>query len=131
MTDQTFDDARMIAGVRMLERTGARSFRVGYSDEDDGPPTVWYAVATWRIGTDGRPLANGGRERHEAAAALDPVTATLRLCERVIDGGQCTHCGRPTIFVTDTDTSVLDALGCVYAWDPELATFRRDCEGST
>jgi len=128
MTKPT-DDPRFIAGVKLLERTGARSFRVGYSDEDDGDPTVWYACATWGMSPQGRPLPKGGRAWHEAAAGLDPLTAVMRLCERVIDGGECTHCHLPTIFVADTDTALLDRIGCVYAWDPELATFRRGCEG--
>jgi hypothetical protein len=117
-TDPTLDP-RFLAAVQLLKRTGAQTFRIGYSDEDDGPPTVWYAVAEWP------------GNKAEADASIDPVDAVLRLCERVIDGGQCTHCRRPTIFVPDTDTAVLDQMGCVYAWDPELATFRRSCEGDT
>lgn len=35
------------------------------------------------------------------------------------------------VFVEDTDTTLLDRIGCVYAWDPELAMFRRGCEGDT
>lgn len=128
MSDHTLDP-RFLAATKLIERTGARSFRVGYSHEDDGEPIVWYATATWGIGTDGRPLPRGGRERHEAAGAINPVQAVLRLCEVVIDGGECAHCGDRTIFVPDTDTALLDRIGCVYAWDPELETFRRGCEG--
>jgi hypothetical protein len=115
-TDPTLDP-RFIAGVQLLERTGAQTFRIGWSDEGDGPPIVYYAVAQW-VGN-----------RAEAAGALHPVAAVLRLCEKVIDGGACTHCHRLTIFVEDTDTELLDQMGCVYAWDPELETFRRSCEG--
>ena len=57
----------------------------------------------------------------------------IRLCEQVIDGGLCTHCKRRTIFDAEPSDTVFDdalvAMGCVYAWDPELATFRRSCEG--
>lgn len=118
MTDPRLDP-RFIAAVQLLERTGAQSFRIGYSHEDDGPPVVWYAVAEWT------------GNRAEAAASIHPVRAVLRLCEEVIDGGECTHCRRRTIFAADTDTAFLDEMGCVYAWDPELATFRRSCEGDT
>ena len=126
------DSAKLLAAVKLLERTGATTYRTGYSDPEDGEPTVWYAVATWR----GR-VAGGypvrGTERSEAAGALDPVTATLRLCEQVIDGGECTHCKRPTIFDDNPGDgpfdALLDAMGCVYGWDPELSTFRRGCEG--
>ncbi len=123
-------DPRFLAGVKLLERTGARSFRIGHSDEDDGDPVIWHATATWGLNpTTGRPMPRGGRISHEVAAALNPVDAVMRLCEQVIDGGECAHCHRPTAFTPDTDTAVLDLIGCVYAWDPELATFRRDCEG--
>lgn len=131
-TDVTLDP-RFLAAVKLLERTGARNFRIAHSPEDDGDPTVWYATATWYM-RSGRPVADsrgGAAVVHEAAAAINPVTAVLRLCEQVIDGGECAHCGLPTIFVEDTDTGLLDRMGCVYAWDPELATFRRGCEGDT
>lgn len=122
-------DPRFVAGVEMLGRTGAKDFRVGWSDEADGPPTVWYAVATW----GGHPDPRIGRGA-EAAGALNPVAAVMRLCERVIDGGTCAHCGQLTIFDDNPDDSpfqsLLEAMGCVYAWDPELRTFRRGCEGN-
>jgi hypothetical protein len=128
-----FESPKLLAAVKLLERTGARNYRVGYSDPEDGDPVVWYAVATWRIGTDGRPIAKGGRERHEAGGGLGPVSATMRLCEQVIDGGLCTHCKQLTIFDDNPGDSpfddLLDVMGCVYAWDPELSTFRRGCEG--
>lgn len=112
-------DSKLLAAVSLLRRTGAQSFRVGYSDPEDGLPTVWYACATY------------SGDKAEAAAALDPTNATLRLAEKVIDGGICNHCGRMSSFVPDTDTEVLDQFTCVYAWDPELKTFRRNCEGDT
>lgn len=129
-------DPRFLAGVQLLERTGARTFRIGHSDPDegdDGEPVVWYAVARWLIGLNGRPVPEGptpGVAHYESAAGMHPVTAVLRLCERMIDGGTCTHCNRPTIFLADADNAgPLDRMGCVYQWDPELATFRRTCEG--
>lgn len=112
-------DPRFIAGVAMIGRTGATDFRVGCSDPDDGDPTVWYAVATWKQGA-------------EAGGALSPVRAVMRLCEQIIDGGVCAHCQRLTIFDDNPNDgpwdALLDAMGCVYAWDPELGTFRRGCE---
>lgn len=124
-------DPRFLAGVQLIERTGARMFRIGWSDDDDGPPVVWYATAEWGLDpSTGRPLPKGGRIRAEAAAAMTPLGAVLRLCERIIDGGECTHCGRRTIFIADHGPAgPLDTMGCVYQWDPELATFRRNCEG--
>lgn len=124
-------DPRFLAGVQLLQRTGAQGFRIGFSPEDDGDPIVWYAVATW-AGKKAGGFKVRGSERSEAAGGMDPITAVMRLCEAVIDGGMCTHCQRQTIFVADlADRSqALYDMGCVYAWDPELATFRRSCEGT-
>jgi hypothetical protein len=110
-------DPRFIAGVELLQRTGARDFRIGWSDEDEGP-VAFYAVCSWHQGA-------------EAAASLDPVKAVMRLCELVIDGGTCTHCGRPTIFDPDPPgpfDEMLDAMGCRYKWEPDSAAFVRSCQ---
>jgi hypothetical protein len=130
-----FDSPKLVAGVKLIERTGARNIRIGYSDEADGVPVVWYATATWFV-RSGRPVADargGAQSRHEAAGAMNGITAVMRLCEQIIDGGMCLHCERPTIFDDNPGDSpfddLLEAMGCVYAWDPELATFRRGCEG--
>lgn len=131
-TDRAVADPKFLAGVKLLERTGARSFRVGYSDPDEGEPVVWYATCEWGLDpSTGRPLPKGGRIRHEAAGGMNGLDAVLRLCEQVIDGGECTHCGQRTIFLPDPDPAgPLEAMGCLYQWDPELATFRRSCEGN-
>lgn len=130
MTNASELDPRFAAGVQMIERTGAKDFRIGYSDEDEGKPVVWYAVASYRQVTAGPTVHQGA----ECAAGLDPLTAVMRLCERLIDGGVCTHCQRPTIFDPDMPTEgvvdeILDAMGCRYKWDIERATFVRSCEG--
>lgn len=119
-------DPRLVAAVKLLERTGAREFQIRYSD--DQPPTVWIALARWHIGDDGRPRKSGGRVAWKAGAALDPVAAVLRLADDAIDGGTCTHCGRPSGVSTDIDSMPLEDLVCWYQYDPELATFRRGCE---
>lgn len=126
-------DPRFVAGVDMLRRTGSKDFRIGWSDEDDGPPTVWYAVATWP--RSGLVSDRGEAIRGECAAAFDPVEAVMRLCERVIDGGTCTHCGQRTIFDPEPPTGgvvddLLDAMGCRYVWNAESASFLRSCEKS-
>jgi len=112
-------DPRLIAGIEMLRRTGMTVFRLGWSDEEDGPPTVWWACGEW------------SETKADAGAGMDPVAAVLRLCEQVVDGGICLHCGKATIFSAGPDTAILELSGgCVYAWDPELGVFRRGCEGS-
>jgi hypothetical protein len=124
------DDPRMAAGIAMLGRSGAMSFQLRYDEEQD--PIVWVACAEWatRRLAPADPSIEGSV--HEAAAAMTPLRAVLRLCERVIDGGVCTHCARPTAFEDDFTRSTdgpLERLFCWYVFDPELKTFRRGCEG--
>jgi hypothetical protein len=123
---RTPEDPVFIAAVKMIERTGVRKFEIRY--QDDEQPVVWIAVGTWRI-HDGRPVATCGAERYEAAAALDPVNATLRLLDEVLDGGQCQHCGRPTGATEEWrgDMPLADVM-CWYRYDPETQSFRRGCE---
>ena len=112
------NDPKFLQGIDLLRRTGMTSFRVGHTDEEeDAPPVIWHCTGTWR-------------KAIECAAALDPTEALMRLCERVIDGGLCTHCKQLTIFIHDVvdPGEALEMMGCVYAWDPELLTFRRGCE---
>lgn len=114
---------KFTAGVDLLGRTGIREFEIRYcggGDDAEQPPIAWVAVAVYRLG------------QVECAAAMDPEAAVLRLCERVIDGGTCAHCHRPTGFDADVDDTINEALTagsvCWYMFDPELATFRRGCE---
>jgi hypothetical protein len=134
MSDLPSEDPRFLAAIKMLERTGMREFRIGHTPEDDGEPVVWYATAMWMIDRQtGKPVARYGHKSHEAAAAMQPVAALFRLCDQVVTDGRCAHCGQPTIFDENPSDSPLDALlnamGCVYAYDPELQVFRRGCEG--
>lgn len=111
-------EKRVAAATDLIHRTGATGFQVRYQDDDD--PVGWIAVATYRD------------EAAEAAAALDPLRATLRLGETLLDGGRCTHCQRPTGLEPDSiDQMPMNQLICWYQYDPELATFRRGCEGDT
>ena len=124
-------DPKALAGVDLLRRTGAKEFQIRYSDDEQ--PVVWLAVAGYR-GERRNPITgkSTSAEHFEAAGAMDPTTAIMRLCEQLIDGGLCRHCHRRTIFNADAEPGeLLDAVGCVYAWDPELKTFRRNCEGDS
>lgn len=109
------DDAKLIAAVEMVRRTGSKQFQLRF--HDDEAPVVWIAVAGY------------DDERFEAAASLHPLRAVLRLCETLIDGARCTHCRRPTGFDADSiETMPLNRAVCWYQYDPELQTFRRGCE---
>ena len=97
--DAALDDAKLVALVDMLGRTGAEEFQIRYCDEER--PVVWIAAARWPappghqygVGewVDGPP---GGI--WQAAGALEPYGAVMRLAESVMDGGTCQHCGRPS-----------------------------------
>lgn len=129
MTDQPTMDPRLVAGVDLLGRTGALWTQIRWSDDEE--PTVWFAVVCHNRGEDGRPRPENqpGTLVHETSAAMNPVQAVLRLCERIVDGGTCKHCERPTGFHEDIDLMPLDEMICWYQWDPELKTFRRGCAG--
>ena len=121
MTARQFElDPRFIAAIDLIGRSGATSWQVRYSDDEK--PVVWFCVAIY-----------GKKGAFETAAAPDPVEAALRLCTQIIDGAQCTHCKKPTVFYPTHDEQpiMLDDLFCNYQWDPELKTFRRGCEGDT
>lgn len=121
------DDPRFTAAIDLLRRTGMREFQIRYSDDEQ--PVVWMAVASYS-GRDGRPVASGKINAHKVGAALNPVAAIFALCDQVIDGSMCAHCGRPAGFVKDLEATILDAYVCWYQWDPETAKFMRGCEAA-
>jgi hypothetical protein len=123
-----FDEARLVAGIDLLGRTGAKQTQVRYSDDEE--PVVWIATALYDVVPIDQPEADPV-EQWEAAGALNPISAVLRLCEKIVDGGTCTHCGRSTGVALGLDSMPLPAFVCWYQFDPELRTFRRSCEGDT
>lgn len=114
------------AALDLMRRSGASRVDIRYSgsgDEGDcDPPLVWTIVALTVAGV-------------HAGAAESIEQAVVRCAEEVIDGGQCTHCGRPTGLEPDISSAVNNLITqgqvCWYTFDPELATFRRACEGET
>lgn len=120
-------DPRMPAAIDLLQRTGMREFQLRYSDESE--PVVWMAVGKWAINGKGSPVPKGGRPVWESASAISPLRAVLRLCDQMIDGGQCGHCGKPTGVTDEWRHSMpLSQIVCWYQYDPECKTFRRGCE---
>jgi hypothetical protein len=117
-------DSRFLAAVQLIERVGSREFQIRY--DDDPAPTVWIALARFQVVTAG-PTVH--RDHWEAGAAMTPLGAVLRLADQLLDGGTCTHCGRPTGVTHDPDEMPAGEFVCWYQFDPELATYRRGCEG--
>ena len=120
MTDEQSKE-RLMALVELIGRTGAQAFQLRYSDDEQ--PVVWIAVAGYK--RDPRNMV------YEVGASTSPDRAAFRLAEALVDGGQCTHCKRPTGVDDSWDSMPLDQLVCWYQYDPELKTFRRGCEGGT
>lgn len=115
-------DPRFTAAIKMLERTGISSFGLRYQDDQD--PVVWVAVVEYSA--EKTPHTNGA----EAAGAMTPLQAVLRLCEQVMDGGECAHCHRVCAVETDWRNKMpLEDVVCWYVYDPETKAFRRGCEG--
>jgi hypothetical protein len=108
------EQARFVAGVDLVGRTGASDFSVRCSD--DVEPSVILCVATYPDGA------------WEVGAGGTPGIALVGLLERLLDGGRCTHCGRPSGFEPESlDAMPMNTQVCWTQWDPELATYRRAC----
>ncbi len=121
MSEESDGQDKIQAGVHFLHRTGAKSVQIRYSDDEQ--PTIWFVVALY----DGNNPA--GIEGVETDAAINPVRAILRLCERLADGGECAHCHRRVGFEPDSiDAMPFDQMICWYQYDPELKKYRRGCE---
>jgi hypothetical protein len=135
------EDPRLVAAVQLVERMGALEFQIRYDDNEGSGPVVWNALARFRVVTGRRgarllervPERTDGafavHENHwEVAAAMAPLGAVLRLADQLMDGGTCTHCGKPTGVTHDPDEMPLGDYVCWYQFDPELAVYRRGCE---
>lgn len=116
------DSEIMVAAIDLLHRTGSTSFQVGWVDEVN--PRVWYATVAYGA-------------RREAAAAIDPVTAVLRLAEQLIDGGTCNHCHRPSGLDLNIEVPMtsmphpikpISDQVCWYYFDRAETRFKRGCE---
>ena len=115
-------ERKLTAAVDLLGRTGASGVQIRYSDDES--PVVWFVVAEY------------GPDVWETAAGRDPVEALIRCASQVVDGGTCRHCNLPAVVETDWENPLdvfANRIGfdlCAYTYDPELATFRRSCEGT-
>lgn len=115
-------DPRFLACIDLIGRTGAKQVQIRYHDDEQ--PILWLVAAEF-------PTIDGWA--FEAAGALDPLRAALRLLETVLDGvGTCAHCERPSgVWEAWEQRPPFDAAVCWYVFDPETEKFRRSCEGDT
>src|SRR5215469_17876244 len=105
----TEEDARLVAAVDLLRRTGANEVQIRYCEEEK--PVVWFAIGRWE-------------NVWETASAMNPLRALYRLLDEVIDGGTCEHCGKPAGFEeSDIGTMPLNQFVCWYQWDPSTKSY--------
>jgi hypothetical protein len=107
------DDPRYVAAVDLIGRTGAKTFKIGYCDEE-APPVIWYVCALYG-------------DHWEVTGGQGPLLALFRMLESLIDGGVCMHCKKPTGFEESAEPVPLDNLVCWYQWDPSTKTYARGC----
>lgn len=131
-------DSRFMAAFDLIGRTGAASLQIREVVED-GPPTVYVAVAEYKPGSRG--LDADTREHgtlaapyFAVAAGLTPLQALEALMVETIDGAECNVCLKVTAVSREfTDPLPAETADwfCWRQWDPELQTYRRSCEGDT
>lgn len=121
--DGSVKDPRFVAALKQLERTGMAEFNVGFTNDEQDGPVVWWAQVVYTKAKT--PQTEG----HESAGGTTPLIAIIRLLEYVVDGSTCTHCGRVAGVETEWRVSLPfgDAV-CWYQYDPETEEFRRGCE---
>lgn len=112
------DEDRYLAAVDLVGRSGANTYQLRW--QDDVEPTIWLSVCTHNV---------NGEKVYDVGAGLNPLQATCRLVDQLVDGAICTHCHKPTGVVHHHEDEPAFAFICWYVYDPELKTFRRSCEG--
>lgn len=117
MTSQKAEeDPRITALFDMIGRTGANFFQLRWHDDQE--PVVWLALAGFK---------RDGRVVFDVGAGMAPLQAVYRLSESLIDGGLCTHCGRPSGVSLDPAEVILDEVICWYRYSDASHEFVRDC----
>lgn len=76
-----FDPDRLTAAIELIGRAAARSIELGWIDDAGPKPGDWYASAAYR----------GARVTVEHQ--LGPDDAAEALAFKLMEGGQCVHCG--------------------------------------
>lgn len=114
------NDPKFIAAVELIGTTGADSFQIRYSDDQE--PVIWIAAAVYRS------IPNNPLGGSDAAAGLTPLMAVMRLCKQLIDGGECTHCHRTTLIAkVGISELTLDASLCCYTYNEEKEKYVSGC----
>lgn len=99
------NEQRLLAAVELVGRSGARQLEIGWTDDEGPRPGECYASAFYR----------GARVTVEHQE--DPASAVEALAFRLMDGGQCVHCGQ-----------AITVPGFTYADGRPSCEFRREGE---
>jgi hypothetical protein len=114
-------EALIKATADLVGRTGATGFSIEHFDSENPGVIPWVAYAFY------------ADQVWECAAGVHPAVACIRLLEVLVDGGQCTHCHRPTVVDDNWESPVVSADPtspmCSYLFDPSTARFVRACAG--
>lgn len=110
-----------LACIDMIGHTGAADTDIRY--QDDQQPVVWMAVAHWKSTETG--------DIYQVGAGFNVERALVKLLKETVDGGQCTHCGRPTGF--DPDRPLYTDMGdggliCWYFYNPQTRKIQGGCQ---
>jgi hypothetical protein len=119
MTIGVGDDPRLVALTKLIGHTGASGFQLRYDDNEE--PLVWIAVASYEDDESASTI-------HQVGAGLTPIQAAYRVTESLMDGGQCTHCHRPSAVALDPAEIIGDEVICWYVYRDARQEFVRDCE---
>lgn len=133
MRHEQLTEGRFVAVVDMIRRTGALQFQIRHDEPDllDPGQVVWIALAQHNVrGGMPQPVDAPGVLVWSVGAGLSPLAAVHALAERLIDGGTCAHCGRPSSFDPSDDPMSMPGV-CTTSYDPELRVCRRECAADT
>lgn len=109
MTDD-YDEDALFAGADLVNRSGAKSFEVGYLHDDvPSEKAAWWAKAQYA----GAVITVEGHR--------GPVEAVEALARRILAGGMCAHCNKTVALSGKARKSVC-------RWRREGPKWIRGCE---
>jgi hypothetical protein len=108
---------RLSACIDLIGHTGAKTLQMRFSEDEE--PAIWFVVVEHAAG-DAIAVTVG--------ASTHPLFAFYDVVDKLIDGGRCTHCHRPTAFDPDGDgVNPLEDKVCWYQYSPAEKKFMRGC----
>lgn len=108
---------RMLAGVKILERSGVREVEIAYDDDLPEPtPVQWWCGGNW-----------GGTRKFSERFPY-PAQAVEDLLARVMNGGSCTRCNQTTVVGVEVADYCCFMLTADDLDDESTYRYERTCE---